>query len=316
MTGIGGGFTMTSIKTLIADYTERGEERTKSYGYAMAAGTFTAVIGPLLAGFILDPIALPGINPVMLRYSIVFFIWGGFRIILAFVGLFTERWLKKNVPIVKKQTVVESDEPPQTPADAKNDTITSGLFGVSRLIMGFSSGMVVPYLIPWIYATFVPSEVVMGSIPAISNITLASGALFVGLASERVGKIKMISVLYILAPILTIGLVYTPFLIMVGFYVVRMAVANMAQPASDSLFMGEISQQRRGRSLALTRVMWTFPRQTGTLLTSFLLGIGFLGSTYQFGVIVFPIAMALYPISVIPMWIAVRRNRKLNTKGD
>ena len=103
---------------------------------------------------------------------------------------------------------------------------------------------------------------------------------------------------------------------MVAFYVARMAVANMAQPAFDSLFMGEISQQRRGRSLALTRVMWTFPRQTGTLLTSFLLAIGFLGSTYQFGVIIFPIAMALYPISVIPMWMAVRRNKKLNTQGD
>ncbi|GAG85178.1 unnamed protein product, partial [marine sediment metagenome] len=106
------------------------------------------------------------------------------------------------------------------------------------------------------------------------------------------------------------------FLLMAVFYIARMAVANMAQPASDSLFMGEVSQIRRGRSLALTRIMWTFPRQTGTLLTSILLGIGFLGTTTQFGIIVFPIAMALYPISVIPMYIAVRRNRKLNTHGD
>ncbi len=182
--------------------------------------------------------------------------------------------------------------------------------------MGFSSGMVVPYLIPWIEAAFNPSEVVLGSLPAISNMTLASGALFVGLASERVGKVKMITALYILAPILTIGLVYTPFLLMAVFYVARMAVANMAQPASDSLFMGEVSQTRRGRSLALTRVMWTFPRQTGTLVSAFLLGIGFLGTTTLFGIIIFPLAMILYPISVIPMYIAVRRNRKLNTHGD
>ncbi|MHA1575866.1 MAG: MFS transporter, partial [Candidatus Thorarchaeota archaeon] len=313
LTGVGSGFTMTSIKTLVADYTERGEERTRSYGITMAAGTLAAVVGPLLAGFILDPIALPGVNPEMLRYSIIFFMWGGLRIVTGVVGLLTERWLQRNIPKKVVPEEIEKEDKSPNSSDARNDTITSTLFGISRLIMGFSSGMVVPYIIPWIYEAFTPSEVVLGSLPAISNVTLASGALFVGLASERVGKVKMITSLYILAPILTIGMVYSPFLLMAVFYIARMAVANMAQPASDSLFMGEVSQIRRGRSLALTRVMWTFPRQTGTLVSAFLIGIGFLGTTTMFGIIIFPIAMTLYPVSVIPMYIAVRRNRKLNT---
>ena len=316
ITGIGSGFTMTSIKTLVADYTERGEERTRSYGITMAVGTMAAVIGPILAGFILDPIALPGINPEMLRYSIVFFIWGGLRIGTGITGLLTERWLRRNISKNKSKDIVDTIENEPNPSDAKNDTITATFFGISRLLMGFSSGMMVPYIIPWINDMFQPSEVVLGSLPALSNITLASGALFVGLASERVGKVKTISSLYILAPILTIGMVYSPFLLMALFYVTRMAVANMAQPAVDSLFMGEVSQVRRGRSLALTRVMWTFPRQTGTLFTSVLLEIGLLGTTAQFGVVVFPIVMMLYPISVIPMYIAVRRNIKLNKRGD
>ena len=316
ITGIGSGFTMTSIKTLVADYTERGEERTRSYGITMAVGTMAAVVGPILAGFILDPIALPGINPEMLRYSIMFFIWGGLRISTGITGFFTERWLRKNIRNKKSIEVIDTSIAEPNPSDAKNDTITATLFGINRLIMGFSSGMMVPYIIPWINDMFRPTEIVLGSLPALSNITLASGALFVGLASERVGKVKTISSLYILAPILTIGMVYSPFLLMAVFYVARIAVANMAQPAVDSLFMGEVSQVRRGRSLALTRVMWTFPRQTGTLVTSFLLGIGFLGTTAQFGVVVFPIVMLLYPISVVPMYIAVRRNIKLNNRGD
>jgi len=314
LTGVGTGFTMTSIKTLVADYTDRGEERTRSFGITMAVGTMAAVAGPIVAGFILDPIALPGINPQMARYSIVFFMWGGLRIATGIVGLVTERWLRRNLPRrIQRDTSIR--EEPEGP-DARNDAITATLFGISRLIMGFSSGMVVPFIIPWINDSFNPSEVVLGSLPAISNVTLASGALFVGLASERVGKVKMISALYVLAPILTIGMVYTPFLLMAVFYIARMGVANMAQPAFDSLFMGEVSQSRRGRSLALTRVMWTFPRQTGTLVTAFLLGLGFLGTTAQFGVIVFPLAMTLYPISVIPMYVAVKRNKHLNNHGD
>jgi hypothetical protein len=69
-------------------------------------------------------------------------------------------------------------------------------------------------------------------------------------------------------------------------------------------------------SLALTRVMWTFLRQTGTLVISFLLGLGFLGITVQFGIVAFLLAMALYPISVIPMYLAVKRNMHLNNYGD
>ncbi len=72
--------------------------------------------------------------------------------------------------------------------------------------------------------------------------------------------------------------------------------------------------QRRGRSIAIIRILWTFPRQTGTLVTAILLSIGIFGGISPFGIVIFPIAMALYPVSVIPMYIAVRRNRnKLRT---
>ena len=180
--------------------------------------------------------------------------------------------------------------------------------------MGFSSGMVIPYMILWIIDAFNPSEVILGSIPAVAGLTLASGALFVGLMSERTGKLKMITGLYILAPILTFGIVHSPrpegFVLMVVFYISRQAVANMAQPANNSLLMSEISQERRGRSYAVTRVLWTFPRQTGTLVTSAILSTGMFASMTAFGVLVFPIAMVLYPISVIPMYIAVKKNRE------
>ncbi|MFW9981888.1 MAG: MFS transporter [Candidatus Thorarchaeota archaeon] len=311
-TGIGAGFRMSSVQALIADATKRGDERTRSYGYTMAIATIAAIAGPFLGGFILDETALPGIDPVVIRYMILFFIMGGLRISSGIVGFTTERWLRKQGMLDKNYS---EDKQIERTQDAKNDAKTATLFGVSRLIMGFSSGMVVPYMILWIIDAFNPSEVILGSLPAVANMTLASGALFVGLMSERTGKLRMITGLYLLAPILTLGVVLSPrpegFLIMAMFFVARQAVANMAQPANNSLLMGEISQKRRGRSFAITRVMWTFPRQTGTLATSLILSLGIFSSMTEFGIIVFPIAMALYPISVIPMYLAVKRNRDL-----
>jgi MFS family permease len=307
LTGIGGGFMRTSIDTLLADYTKRGHERTRSYGYTIAIATLAATIGPFLGGFILDETAFPGIGDMMFRFAIVFYIMGAFRFITGFTGLITERWLIKTQPKLQKEISPESVEEQFT---TKDDTRTALLFGFGDLLMGISSGMVIPYILPWIYATYTPDPVVFGAVPSIANLTLASGALVVGLTSEKTGKLRMIGFLYLLTPFLAIGLVYAPaFLIMLVFYVSRNAVANMVGPARNSLLMGEISTARRGRILAVTRVMWTFPRQTGTLFTAYLLSIGFLGGIITFGQIFFPIALILYPVSVIPVYVAVRMNR-------
>ncbi|MFW9846152.1 MAG: MFS transporter [Candidatus Thorarchaeota archaeon] len=309
LTGIGAGFTITSIESLIADYSKRGDDMTRSYGYTRTVATLAAVIGPFIAGFLLDPVALPGINPVILRYAIGLFIMAGLNYTTGIAGILTERWLVRNKP--KDHEEVQKEEKEKFDTDTKQDFETSLLFGFSRLLMGFSSGMVIPYLILWIKAAAETDPIVLGSIEAISNLTLASGTLFVGLSSEKIGKIRMLAILYMGVPLLMFGMVYAPvFILMVIFYVSRNMLANMAQPASNSLFMGEIGAQRRGRSLALTRIMWTFPRQTGTLLTAILLASGFLGGIVPFGVVVFPIAMTLYPLCVIPMYIAVRRNRR------
>ncbi|MHA2004285.1 MAG: MFS transporter [Candidatus Thorarchaeota archaeon] len=315
LTGIGAGFSITSIQSLIADYSERGEEMTKSYGYTRTVALLASVAGPFIAGFILDPVALPGINPVMLRYSIGLFIMAGLNYITGITGFLTERWLIANIPEPNAEPSEEVVNDLET--DTKQDFETSMLFGVSRLMMGFSSGMVIPYLILWIKAAAETDPVILGSIEAISNLMLASGSLLVGLSSERVGKIRMMSILYLGVPLFMFGMVYAPvFILMVVFYIGRNMLANMAQPASNSLFMGEIGAKRRGRSLALTRIMWTFPRQTGTLLTAALLAGGFLGGIVPLGILVFPIAMTLYPACVIPMYIAVRRNRKKQEVAD
>jgi hypothetical protein len=328
LTGVGGGFTQTSIDSLIADHTKRGGERTKSYGYTITIATLAATIGPFLGGYILDPVAFPGIDDVMLRYAIIFIFMGLVRFAAGIIGLTADRWLRDSAGYPKH---IKVKEDVKETFSAENDAKTALLFGASQAMMGFASGMVIPYMIPWIYAAFTPDPVVLGSIPAISNLMLASGTLFVGLGSERIGKLRIIFLLYLLSPVFMLGIVYSwsleailngvglvapAFLVMVIFYIARNAVANMARPAYSSLFMGEISVTRRARSLALTRISWTFPRQSGTLVTAVILALSV--DIVSFGLVIFPIAMVVYPLCVIPMYIAVRRNDKIRlaTKSE
>ncbi|MFW9850200.1 MAG: MFS transporter, partial [Candidatus Thorarchaeota archaeon] len=308
MTGIGTGFTRTSIDSLIADHTVKGDERTRSFGYTTATATLAAVVGSFVAGLLLDPIAFPFISAEMMRYAILFWMMGFFRIATGVFGIYTERWLHTYDPVeIEHREIIATED--EDPGKERQDTETALLFGTTQLLMGISSGMVIPYIIPWIYAAFTPDPVVLGSVPAIANITLATGTLAVGFFSERIGKIRTISMLYTLAPILMLGIVYSPwFLLMLVFYVARNAVANMNRPAFNSLFMEEVSLSRRARSFSITRIMWQFPRQTGTLLAAYLLG--FYGGILGYALIIFPLAMVLYPISVIPMYISVKRNAK------
>ena len=174
---------MTSIDSLVADNTKSGDERTRSYGITLAVATLAATAGPFLGGYILDPVALPGLNPVMVRYAILFFLWGGLRIATGIMGLYTERWLRKNNSHEKAVIAEVEDADEKT---IKSDMETAVLFGFGQLIMGFSSGMVIPYMLAWINATYTPDPLILGTIPAIANLTLASGTLFVGMSSERV----------------------------------------------------------------------------------------------------------------------------------
>jgi len=307
ITGLGSGFMRTSVSTLLADYTERGEERTKSYGYTTTIAILTGVAGSFAAGYIIDPQFFQWIDFDLLRYIIVFGVMGSLRIATGITGLLTERWLKEHEEIEISDPAELENPLPDSP---ENDANTATLFGIGRIMMGFSSGLVVPYLILWIDTAFTPAPVAIGGIRAVSSLTLATGTLAVGITSEKVGKLKMITLLYILAPILMFGMVNSPILLMcAAFYVSRMAVANMARPARSSLLMEQLSAQRRGKSVAVTSIMWSVPRQTGTLLGALVMGL--FGGIVTFGRLFFPIALVLYPISVIPAYVAVRRNERL-----
>lgn len=314
LTGIGTGFTSSSYRAMIADYTAVGTERTKSYGITDATGTFAAMIGPFIAGLVLDPNMLIWISSVMERYAILFFLIGAVKIASGVLGMSTDYWLRSNATSPHQSVDID---PVDSNEERKGDAVVVSLFGLSRVIMGLSSGMVVPYLIPWIYAAFNPDPVVLGLVPSISNMSLAWGLLVVGFTSERIGKLRLILLLYLITPLLMIGFVYAPFFILaVVFYIARASVANMVQPASTSLLMSEIAQSKRGRSWAVVRILWTFPRQTGTLVAAFILGSGFAGGIVSFVLVVFPIAMCFYPVSVIPMWLAIRRNQQLLADGS
>jgi hypothetical protein len=309
LTGIGIGFARNSIDSLVADYTKFGDERTQSYGYTYAIAILAASIAPLLGGFILDENAFPIIEQTMTRYAFIFFFLGGISFITGFLGLVTENWLKRNQPIESTDTIISVDT-----TSLKDDTKTAILFGTSDVLVGFSNGMVIPYLLPWLYATFQPDPLVLGTIPAIANLILAMGAVVVGLTSEKIGNLKMIGILYSLTPLLTFGLVYAPsFFLAAIFYISRNTIANMTTPPRNSLIMGEISMERRARSLGLARSMWSFPRETGVLFSALLLSIGIFGDIISYGKMIFPIILLLYPVGMIPLYIAIRRNKDITS---
>ncbi len=314
LTGAGTGLTASSLRTLIADYTARGYDRTRSYGIVDTLGVLVAVAGPFIGGYILDPRMFPWLSEEMSRFVVVFLIMGASKVVAGFLGLSTEMWLRSHTtqgdPLPRASIIEPELSEPLTEEELRQSREITLLFGLAQLVMGFSSGMVVPYLIPWVNAAFRPDPFVLGMLPSVANISLATGTLFVGLTSERAGKIKVVFLLYLATPFLTMGLVYAPaFIVMAVFFISRMSVANMVRPATTSLFMEGVSTRYRARAWAVTRLMWTFSRQTGTLLTALLLTQGLFGGIVGFGILVFPVAMMFYPVSVLPMWIAVKRMR-------
>ena len=146
LTGIGTGFTRTSIDSLIADHTQKGDERTKSFGYTTTAATLAAIAGSFVAGLLLDPVAFPFISDEMTRYAILFWMMGFFRIATGIFGIYTERWLKVNDPVEKEQKEIIANEA-EDPQKERQDTETALLFicAVSPYNSSFGKSLVIAY---------------------------------------------------------------------------------------------------------------------------------------------------------------------------
>ncbi|MBD3190897.1 MAG: MFS transporter [Candidatus Heimdallarchaeota archaeon] len=290
---VGQQLMMLSTNTFIANETEKGDKRTKGFsGNAFFTGV-ARIIAPLACGYLL----------LVLDFDWVFLIMGVFgliSLILVFVlRLSVDETPSDELAHANDLSVNSGDDYSAfNHEDKKEKHSVLGVqisFGFGRVLMGFTSGVAIPFVSWYILTAFDPTTDLWGWITSISNILLTLGYVFMAFMAEKIGKDIIVVISWALVVPAAVGIMFAQsFFWAAFFFIIRNFFARIPMAPWNSFLFEWIPPKNRGKTLGLLQTAQRGARASGTLLGG--LSFALLGAT------LFPIAMTAYPIAgLLPM---------------
>ncbi len=205
-----------------------------------------------------------------------------FSVIGIFVSLILPQTSQENLQKNRMASISDFDQ------DQKKMQVA---FGIEEAIIGFTSGLIVPFIDYYILYEFNPRRDLWGLVFGISNSSIALGTYLVGKYAEKYGKGNTVMALNAVAPILALGIAFSPtFAVVSVFYIARTTFANAVQPAWESWFFAHTPDTVRGRTMSVIQLNRRLTRAGGTALGTLLYA--------AMGTILFPLGCLFYPIAM------------------
>ncbi|MHA1243091.1 MAG: MFS transporter [Candidatus Heimdallarchaeota archaeon] len=310
---VGQQLMMISTSTFIANETKKGQHRTFGFTGNQATRGVANAIAPIISMYLLK---IPGID-----YTWAFTIITVFAVV-SLILVFTLKLVAEESPkaeIEYAEKLSEESEDDFTKYSKTKDGKRSILgvqasFGIGRMLMGFTSGVAIPFVGWYVYTSFLEgvytetaANEIWGWINCIHWIVLTLGYLLMGVFAEKIGKSKIVVIFWTLVIPAAVGIwLAQSLLVVVTFYIMRSFFAMTPGAAWNSFLYEWIPPKHRGKTLGLLQTGQRGMRSTGTLLG----GLAFA----TFGAALFPIAMTAYPIAglfpLIQSYIVKRRLKK------
>ncbi|MHA1556984.1 MAG: MFS transporter [Candidatus Heimdallarchaeota archaeon] len=295
---IGQQLMMISTNTFIANETKKGQDRTRGFTANQTTRGVANALAPLISMYMLT---IPGIN-----FDWAFTIMAGFAVV-ALILIFTLKLVVEDTPkaeieYAEKLSEDSKDEFTQFSDNKEDKKSILGVqvsFGLGRMLMGFTSGVAIPFVGWYIYEEFLSgasnATEMWGWLNCIFWIVLTFGYIIMGLFAEKIGKEIIIVISWALVIPAAVGIMLAnTFYVAATFYIIRAFFAMCPSAAWNSFMYEWIAPKHRGKTLGLLQTGQRGMRATGTLLG----GLAFA----SLGTVLFPIAMTAYPIAgLIPL---------------
>ncbi|MUK88294.1 MFS transporter [Ornithinibacillus sp. L9] len=272
------------------------KQRVHLFSLHAAIMTGAQVIGSLLGGGLTDLFALVTTDLMSVRYTLII---GGIFYLLAFF------------PIVKMterpKPIVEKKEKINLKVFFKNNKTgfkIIALFAFAQLLIGFGSGLVVPYLNLYFADRFEASNSVVGLVISLGQGATAI-AMFIGpMVVKRIGEVRAVVTLQLLSLPFLLITAYTQniWIASIGF-LFRQALMNAGNPIQASLMMSKVDDSVKGLANSVNQMVfqlgWAF---MGPVSTSIVLASG----AYWGYAHVFTITAGLYLIASLYFFFVFR----------
>ncbi|TFF85180.1 MFS transporter [Candidatus Heimdallarchaeota archaeon] len=283
-----------STNTYIANESKKGQERTKKFSAYNLVASIARTIAPLSCGYLL-------LIPV-LDFDWVFTIIAVFAlvslILVTFLKLAVEDTPEEELGYAEKISEDSGDDYTEFNDHDDGKKAILGVqisFGIGKVLMGFASGVAIPFISWYILKEFNPSSDVWGLITSLSWAVMAVGYLLHSLYAEKIGKALVVVISWLLVVPMALGIMLVDsFFWVTFFYIARSFFAMTPGGSWNSFQMEWIPPKNRGKVLGLLQTGQRGMRATGTLIGGYIFAL--------LGTAIFPVAMVFYPLAgIIPL---------------
>ena len=302
---------MISTNAFIANETKKGEQRTAGFSWNMIARGLASIIAPISFTALYDLTAL--------NYNWIYLIMGSFGLVagvlVIFLKLIVEETPKEEIRYAQELSEKSGDDFTQFSDEKKKRSVwlVQLSFGAGRMLMGFASGIAIPFVGLYMYSQFNLTEIQWGLLNSINWIVLTSGYFFMSFIAERVGKGLIVVIYWTLVIPAALGITLAGraglFYLTATFFIVRYLFAMTPSAAWNSFLFEWIPPKHRGKILGMIQTGQRGLRATGTLVGGYVFD--------AIGAAIFPVAMIAYPIAgLLPMIISKTVKKKESEKGE
>ncbi|WP_433708630.1 MFS transporter [Paenibacillus illinoisensis] len=278
-------------------------QRLKMFSYYSSLVLASQVLGSLGGGVFADLLHTLGIAKVTGLQTVLFI--GGAATLAAFIPMLfvsddktpAQTVTTNAVPAVvasEDKNLSATEQPGKLP-DKKNDSRLIGQFVITQLLIGFGSGLVVPYLNLYFTNRFSVSLSAMSLLISLGQIMTIVSMLIGPTLAAKVGSVRAVVLFQVFS---------LPFLLLTGFtnvlfiasvsFLFRQALMNAANPIQSAILVDRVSDKRRGIANSLMQTAFMIGWATMGPVQSYLVTTY---GTYWGYAITFSITGGLYVIS-------------------
>ncbi|MCA1031595.1 MFS transporter [Bacillus timonensis] len=297
ITGISMAFLQVSAIPWLAE-NSTNEQRVHLFSFHFAVMMAANVVGNILGGFITDILLYVVHMSGIWSVRITLLIGAAF----IFMGVF---------PILKMSEIKKSKQKGEAKLGlrsfAKKNKIQIKLillFAVAQIIIGFGSGLVIPYLNLYFADRFSANNSIIGVILSLGQAATAI-AMFIGPAVvKKVGEVRAVVYLQLLSLPFLLLTAYTENLLIatIGF-LFRQALMNAGNPIQMSLMMERVEDSMKGLANSVNQMVFSLGWAImGPVSTS----IVFLYGSYWGYAYVFSITAGLYLIGAVYFFVVFK----------
>ncbi|MFI5404831.1 MAG: MFS transporter [Candidatus Gagatemarchaeaceae archaeon] len=163
------------------------------------------------------------------------------------------------------------------------------------VIIALGAGLFVPIMVFWFGKAYGVPDTVSGPVLGVTNL-LTAGVVFMSPALAR--KFGLVKATVITQASSTIFMVLIPssptFAIAAGIYLVRVFLMNLSNPLTQSLIMGLVAPDERGKASGITASLWRLPNSISVVIGLTLIGEGMLDLPFYLATVLYVVGIALF----------------------